>query len=148
MRSALFALAAAFPGLVACHASMMSNGSVMRSAISDARTENLLHRQRVTDASTIAVIDEEATRHQVAMSYVMGEMRSMMGGMTACDSTQGMFYMMGRVDTEMSTYVTNLRAAPTVGAARDLCTAHFDRMSQMLDDMDATLDGMNCAGMW
>jgi hypothetical protein len=116
-------------------------------AVADMQTEDIAHQHNVDAMTSLAAIGPEASRHDAAMNAAMSKMSNAMSAASHCESMQGMTTMMDDLSAEMSTYLSKLRMAPDLDAARQLCADHASRVSQMTNNMDSEAMSMSCMGM-
>lgn len=118
----------------------------LRRHVSDARVEISRHHDAVMGAPSLAVIRDEADRHEVAMDDMMGRMGSMMDAMSHCQGP-GMAQMheqMGDMRSEMDAHPDALAGASDLPAAFGACTAHTEKMNDTIDGMGQSIGNMGC----
>lgn len=135
----------------ACGADHMQDGDVtaLGASIDSARLEVSRHQDAVTRAGRLTEIPPEADRHDHNMGDIMGAMDMRMGGMMSHCSGSGMNAMhdrMGTINSEMQEHRDALLGAITLGEARNVSTAHSDRMEGALDEMQQSLVTVGCMG--
>jgi len=120
--------------------------AALRRDLSDARVEISRHHEAVIAAPSLAVILDDADRHQGAMDDMMSRMGSTMDAMSHC-AGPGMGRMHEQMDVmrgETDAHREALGGASDMPAARAACTAHTDKMNGMIDGMGQSTGNMGC----
>jgi len=145
MKTAIWMFVAVL-GVGGCGSSMMDGPDEMRSMLDGVRQETEVHLVDATAATSMEGMRAAMGRHDLGMDNMMGDMESMMAGMTHCGGG-GMnelrdthSAMMSELDGHQSA-ITRLAELPP---AQTEVVRHVGAMRAMLDEMHDATARMGC----
>lgn len=133
-------------GVGGCGSSMMDGPDEMRSMLDGLRQEAESHLVDATAVTTMDGMRTEMRRHDLGMSAMMGDMESMMAGMSHCGGA-GMNDLRDMHDamiSELGGHQSVIAQLAELPPAKAEVTRHVDAMRGMLDDMRGATAQMGC----